>query len=227
MEKTKWQSLLERYEGNRVIRGLIQLVPLGFGSAADVALVHTLEQIREKRTREFFDELARGNIVLDESLLESEDFLHCYFSTAKYALNSRRREKIQMFARLLKSSITDEGPQGVDEYEDFLKILDELSFRELQALNILDTFSGREKKKDQDAFAWTGSFWGEFIYRIEIELNIRSDEVTDFINKISRTGCYEMFVGGYFGYKGGRGQLTATYHRLKKFIMESSKEIRT
>ena len=114
MEKSKWQSLLERYDGNRVIRGLIQLVPLGFGGAADVSLVLTLEKIREERTREFFDELGKGNIIVDSSLLESEDFLHCYFATVKYALNSRRREKIKMFARLLKSSVTGEGPNGVD-----------------------------------------------------------------------------------------------------------------
>jgi len=174
MEKKIRQSLLERYEGNRVIRGLIQLVPFGLGSAADVSLVLTLEKIREERTREFFDELAKGNIILDSSLLESEDFLHCYFATAKYALNSRRREKIKMFARLLQSSVTGEGPNGVDEYEDFLNILDELSYRELQALSILDQFSNRPRTSDQNDGQWANTFWEEFIQRVSTLLSGRN-----------------------------------------------------
>ena len=153
--------LLEKYAGSRIVRALIQLIQIplgqfsiGLGGAIDVVLMQTLANIRRDRAKSFFDELDRGNVLIDESLLQSEDFLHCYFATAKYALNSRRREKIQMFARLLKSSLSSDGPQGVDEYEDFLKILDELSYRELQALKILDTFSDRERKKDQNEIQW-------------------------------------------------------------------------
>ncbi len=104
---SKLQPVLEKYENNRVIRGLIQLVPFGIGGAIDVVLTKTLENIQEERASAFFDELAKDDAVVDESLLESEDFLHAYFVTAKYALNSRRREKIKMFARLLKSSLTE------------------------------------------------------------------------------------------------------------------------
>lgn len=41
------------------------------------------------------------------------------------------------------------------------------------------------------------------------------------MNRIARTGCYEMFTGTYANYTGGRGKLTPTYHRLKKFIEDS------
>lgn len=197
-------------------------MPIGIGGALDVVLVRTLENIRDERAKVFFDELAKDNHNLDESLLESEDFLHCYFATAKYALNSRRREKIQMFARLLKASITDGGLKDVDDYEHFLGILDELNYREIQALVILDQYSDRPREKDQSDLEWTEKFWGEFVYRIEKELKIPNEEVTDFLNRISRTGCYGLFVGGWYGYFGGKGQLTPTYHRLKQYILERS-----
>jgi hypothetical protein len=225
MKDAKLQLLLEHYEGNRVIRGLIQLLPFGVGGAIDVVLIRTLENIREERARAFFDELADGNVLVDELLLESEDFLHCYFATAKFALNSRRREKIQMFARLLKSSLTGEGPHDVDEYEDFLRILDELSYRELQALAIMDEFSHTPRTQEQNDLQWTNTFWNEFARRLEDQLRIPADEVTDFMNRISRTGCYEVFTGGYFDYTGGKGKLSPTYRRLKKFILESSQDV--
>jgi len=217
----KFQSLLTKYESNRVIRGLIQLVPLGIGSAIDVVLTKTLENIKDERANAFFDELATGNVIVDESLLESEDFLHAYYATTKAALNSRRREKIRMFARLLKNSLNENEISNLDEYEDFVKILDELSYRELIALNILDEYSVTPRSEDQSDLNWTDQFWDKFEKRLTDELSIPGDQVVDFMNRISRTGCYEMFMGGYMDYTGGRGKLTSTYQRLKKFIEDN------
>ncbi len=216
----KLQALIEKYKANRVIRGLVQLIPFGVGGAVDVVLCETLEKIRRDRATTFFDELAKGNVVVDEYLLRSEDFLHAFFSTAKYALNSRRREKIKMFARLLKSSLTDTELANVDEFEDYLKILDELSYRELLALSILDQFANRPREEDWNDLQWVNTFWDEFEQRLSTELDIPKEQVTDFMNRIARTGCYEMFTGGYLDYTGGKGKLTPTYQRLKKYIIE-------
>ncbi|MBN8778865.1 MULTISPECIES: hypothetical protein [unclassified Thiobacillus] len=214
------QTLLARYEGNRVIRGLIQLIPFGIGGAIDVVLARTLTTIREQRSRAFFDELAKGTTQIDPAELESEDFLHCYFATARYALNSRHREKIRMFARLLKSSVSPNGPRDVDEYEIFLEILDELNYRELQALTILDSYSSQPWNPDQNDLQWTNTFWDDFSARLTTDLNIPQEEIRDFMNRISRTGCYEMFTGTYLDYTGGKGKLTPRYRRLKQFIEE-------
>jgi len=219
----KIQPLLAKYERNRVIRGLIQLVPFGIGSAIDVVLTKTLEKIQAERATAFFDELASGNVIVDESLLESEDFLHAYYATTRAALNSRKREKIRMFARLLKSSLKENEISNIDEYEDFVKILDELSYRELMALKILDEFSVTPRPEDQNDLEWTNQFWDKFEKHLTAELSIPGDQVVDFMNRIARTGCYEMFMGGYFDYTGGRGKLTSTYQRLKKFIEEENR----
>jgi len=218
MATTDSQQLLERYADNSIIRALVQLVPFGIGSAVDVVLVETVKHIRDDRARAFFDELSSGNIVVDQSLLKDEEFLHRYFATARFALNSLRREKIQMFARLLKSSLRPSGINDVDEYEDFLHSLDELTYREIRALNILDGFSDRPRGNEQNDLQWTNTFWTEFEEQLSRELQISAEEVPDFMNRITRTGCYEMFTGGYLDYTGGKGKLTSTYRRLKGFI---------
>ena len=56
----------------------------GIGGAIDVVLTKTLENIQEERAGAFFDELVVGNIVVDEDLLKSEDFLHAYYATTKF-----------------------------------------------------------------------------------------------------------------------------------------------
>ncbi len=215
----EFKPLLERYEGNRVIRGLIQLVPLGIGSAIDVVLVQTLEKMQEERARSYFDALSDGG-PLDEALLHSEEFLHRFLATTRAALNSRRAEKIEMFARLLISSLSDNGPRDSDEYEDFLGILDDLSYREMLALSVLDRFSGCERESDQNDLQWTNTFWDEFEQVLCSELQVPEDSVSEFMNRISRTGCYEMFTGGYMDYTGGKGKLTPTFYRLRNYIQE-------
>jgi hypothetical protein len=218
MANSTIENLLSRYEGNRVIRGLVQLIPFGVGSAVDVVITKTLDNIREERSHAFFDELAKTSKALEPAMLESEDFLHRYFATARYALNSRRREKIVMFARLLKASLGDAGPRDMDEYKEFLQTLDDLTYRELRALAIMDSFSDRQRTTNQNDLQWTNTFWDEFVDRIILELSVPKDEVSDFMNRISRTACYEMFTGGYMDYTGGKGKLTPTYRRLKRFI---------
>lgn len=215
-----YTNLLQRYKKNPAIRGLIQLLP--YGSIVDLVLIETLANMKEKRTRLFFDELAKGDVVLDEMLLESEDFVHHFIVTARLALNSRRREKIQMFARLLKSSLNVPSLTESDQYEDFLKILDELSYREIQALNLLDHYSSAPRDEViGDDLLWINTYWEAFENDLCEQLKIPQDEVVHFMNRIARTGCYEIIVGSYIGYAGGRGKLTPNYRRLKEYILDS------
>ena len=214
------QQLLEKYENQRVFRSLIQLIPPGIGSALDVYLIQTLDKIKHKRLQAFFDELAKGSLINNEELLRNEDFLHCYITTVQAALKTRRREKIRMFARLLKSSLNDSGPVDIDEYEYFLNILDNLGFKEIQALIILDSFSDNFRDNTDSDLSWTSTFWDEFENKLSQQLNIPRERAADFMNGIVRTGCYEMFTGALISYSGGQGKLTPTFTRLKEFILE-------
>ena len=166
------KKLVQRYEKNPVLRGLAQLISLwslGIGSAIDAALLTKLQNIREERVRTFFDELAAGKVELNPELLESEDFLHCFFATVRAALNSKRREKIKMFARLLKSSILRNTFSNTDEYEECLGILDELYYRELLILFTLDKYESQYPKKEyqENDLQRATRFWKEFVAGLE------------------------------------------------------------
>ena len=215
------EKLLTRYEGNRVIRPLIQLILPGIGSALDIVLIQTLDKIRLDRAHAFFDELAKGNLISDEELLKSEDFLHCFITTVQAALKTGRHEKIRMFARRLKSSLNDSGPADIDEYEYFLNILDNLGFKEIQALTLLDSFSDSFRDSTGSDPAWTSTFWDEFEKKLSDKLNIPSERASDFMIGIVRTGCYEIFTDAQIRYTAGQGKLTPTFKRLKEFILES------
>lgn len=219
------EQLANRYQANPTIRGLIQLIPFGVGSAADVALITILENIREDRAREFFDELKKGDMLLTPEIIESEDFLHCYFSTVRAALNSRRREKIRYFARLLTSSINSSEISTVDEYEECLSILDELSFRELGILVVLS----RYEKEDpyharRNDLQQANQFWDKFSSEVCSRFSIPNGELNGSLTRLNRTGLYGIIIGTYLGYTGGRGKLTPLYAKLEKLIRPEESE---
>jgi hypothetical protein len=223
--RVKFEDLIRRYETNPVIRGLVQLIPFGIGSGVEVALMTTVNNIRQDRLKTFFDELAAGSIELTPLCIESEDFLHAYFSTIKAALNTRRREKIRLFANLLKTSYTTEALNDIDEYEEFLRILDEMSYRELLILLKLYHFENEHSNEEpKNDWKRAEQFWDTFLFEMVRDLGIKEDEVFYFLQRLERTGCYETFHG-FWGNDKKLGRITPSFYRLKLLIDPTNKMV--
>lgn len=217
------EQLANRYQASPVIRALAQVTPIS--SAVDAALVAKLENIHKDKLREFFDELKKGDIPLTPEIIESEDFLHCYFSTVRAALNTRRREKIRYFARLLTSSISLSEISTIDEYEEWLSILDEISYRELGILAVLSRYEKEYSYPARgDALQQANRFWDRFSSEVCSRFSIPNVELNGSLTRLSRTGLYETIIGTYLGYTGGRGKLTPLYAKLEKLIRPEESE---
>lgn len=209
-------ELLARYEQRPLIRGLVQLVPLGIGSAVESALLTKLNQYRAERLREFFDELGAGRLSLTEEIVESEDFLYCYFATINAVLRSRRGEKARFLARLLKGGF-DGFVENVDEYEELVALTDDLSHRELAVLALLARHESENPMRPGDnALQRATRFWPQFVADAGSKLGIPTSLLAAMLRRLQRSGCYEEFTGAYLDYTGGLGRTTELYHRLAK-----------
>lgn len=208
---SKLFEFAKRYERNPVVRALVQLIP--YGAVFDVALTTIISNIREDRARTFFDELAKRDFPLTEEEIQSEDFLHAFFATSKAALNTRRREKIRLFARLLHNY--GSNPTESDEFEEHLSILDDLSYREFQVLLLLKQFEdANPQRQDENEIARTNRFWQNFQSEVAKKLEIPTQEINGVLARLNRTGLYETFTGAVWGYKGHRGGLTSNFYRF-------------
>jgi hypothetical protein len=215
------ESLTQRYEKSAIVRALVQLIPLSIGSAIDTAVLTKVQSIRADRMREFFDELARGEQELNPELLENNDFLHCFFATSEAALKTQREEKIRAFARLLCASTIQGKFSDIDEYEEFLAILDDLSNRELAVLILLDSYESiYQKNEEENDFQRANRFWQEFCHQLVTEFGIPDNEINAILTRLNRSGCYETFTGTYWDNTGGKGKITPTFHRIKTLALE-------
>ncbi len=219
------ERLAHRYQRNSVIRALVQLIPAGIGSATDVAITTRIDNIREKRARAFFDTLEQQDIALTPDIVENEDFLHAYFATTRAALNTHRREKIQLFGRLFANYSRGESAESADAYEETLRILDDLSYREFQVLLILKRFEDEAPEEEGlNALQKATRFWDSFVEAVVAEVGIHHEEVMGFLVRLNRTGLYETITGSYIGYLGDKGRLTANFRTFLQALDAESED---
>lgn len=199
----------------------MQLIP--GGSAIDVGVSYYAKRIEDDRRRIFFDELGNGTIYLNPELIQSDDFLHCYFATCKAAMRSRTEEKIRNCARLLKSALDESTFADTDEYEEYLQILDELTYREFLMLVKLDDY---EKKfpirQDENDIQCLERYWEQYKNDLIEKINIPEEEIDSLMIRLTRTGCYETFTGKTLGETGGKGKVTVVFKRLKKLVSDQT-----
>lgn len=191
----------------------------------------TLLDLRIERLESFFDELSKG-IPPDQALLSNKDFLHCYTRTIEAVIRTHRQEKIRMFACLLASALDEKILiHNVDEYEEYLEILDELSLREIRALILLDKYEedcptgAGTHSMGLNALQRANLFWNKFLEEMEKELEIPKEEVDSFLTRLNRTGCYETIIGTYYDYSGGLGKLTGLYRTLKRLAIKEKGKV--
>jgi len=185
--------LAEEYNSNKALRLIVKLVPMG--SIIDSTLAGFYTKEKERRLKVFFDELARYDLQLSEEVIHSDDFLHKYFITLKAALETKRAEKIQYFARLLKNSNEPIADNATDYYEDFLKVLDDLTYQELYVLKRLRSKEKENKNPAAMPLVYNKRFYRSLKKELAEELNVSIDEVLSIYIRLGRTGCINLEKG--------------------------------
>lgn len=217
------ERLAEKYKSKTIIRGLVQLIPFSVGSAAETALLTQATKQRDKRIEQFFLALEENRISISDEIVKSDDFVHKFLVTMGAAARTHRKEKIEVFAKLIANG---GGPDtSTDVYDELLQIVDELSYREFNALSILDRFeSENPQEKNENKLQRATKFWKDFQDEVIRTNELGTDEFTAFMSRIARTGCYELITGSFLDYSGGIGYLTPLYHRIKSLCADSKSE---
>lgn len=208
------------YEKKPLIRTLGQITPIG--SAIDTWTSIKINNIKEKRIKVFLDQfVSLDGLSIPAEVVELEDFIHCYLATVKIVSNTRREEKIKMFASLLKNTFDKSIIVDTDEYEEYMLILDELSYKEIAMLIELEKLENKtSRSEDENDLQYSLKFWDEFQKILIEEMKIDENEIDSKISRLERSGCYETFKGNYFGYSGGKGKTTPMFKKLKSLIVE-------
>ncbi len=212
-----------------LIKKLIALVsghPIIAYPAIEV-LTKTVSIIKKEKDILFFSELKRNSSLLNEGLLSSNEFLQKFLITYKAVQETGVNEKIKYFTSLLMSSSSNENYLPIDQCEELIRIIVELSFVEIKILSILDLFEssvdGYKEKKPNEKHEHVKLFWNKFHHRLKEY--IPEEDINSRLNRLQRTGLYEKFELYTFDDLGNTdnpdGFLTSLYYKLKEYAIRN------
>jgi len=130
-------------------------------------------------------------------------------------------DKSELMAKLFKNAISDEESPKYDEYEEFLSKLNELSYREIQIIEMLsikrtvptwleETNAGEKKL----------IVWQKFLAEVSEKLQITQEDVEAITAGVSRTGFCIPTIQFERGIPYTVYETTDYFNRLKKYIFE-------
>ncbi len=227
--------MLEPYDDRTGMRSIILAVTAnipvigGVVTGLDTYLTGQLQEARQDRLYALMDEIETGERPLTRKVAISDPVIYAAHITIEATIRTQRIEKVRAFARLLRAGIEDEPRLDLEtEHEDFLKILDDLSYREVGLLATLEEFEKNNPILEGDnALQRSHRFWDDFVEQVTEEYSIQVDELDAWMTRLNRTGTYETFTGSFLGYTGGKGKLTPTYYRLSSLIRSQPGILRT
>lgn len=228
------ENLAARY-ASPAIKGLLAIAGslnpiIAVPSAVSVAGIELLETaVRERQERQlktFFDELNEGEITLDKETIANNEFLHRYFITLRTVLKTNRDEKIKVLADFFinRGSRNLDGSH-TDTYEEYLGIIDELSYRELLILRTLEEFEKRligsggniENGKNQKMI----KYWAEFKNTVSA-FTEGSVLVPALMKRLERSGLFQVANTIGNTENDNYGFLTDLYYDLKNDLTNIS-----
>jgi len=209
------------YEAAVPIRvGAAVLAPFTHGVSAivDQGIVSTFAFLRRARLQAFKNDLTLLNIQPTQDEVRSREFIEAFVATAARVENTKREEKIRLFALLFRCywNVGVFTPETFDEYEEELAIIDELGYREFIILSILDRLEQQHPlQSGMNRLQRARKFWIHFEKEAARALGVGLEEVGAYLQRLSRTGLYQPITGAYLDYEGGLGHLTPRFESLK------------
>jgi len=182
------ELLLEEHQSNKVIKRLIDILVPGGGTINDVLSSYLLKE-KERRLKVFYEALANEEIKLTDEVIASDEFLNKYFITLKAVTETRRNEKIVYFAKLLNNSNSDSISHASNQYDDFVKVLDDLTYQELFVLKQISEHEIKHHIQNARKIMIGRRFYKILKTKVAMELGISEDEALSIFTRLERTGC--------------------------------------
>ena len=225
MEPSKIEKVLDWTSRNTVLQAFLQSTSIA-GAIADNFLLAKRDELQRNRIREFIAELDRQGCDITREQLERADFCHFTLVTIAAAARANRTEKVHMFARLLSNYDRVISGSIQDDYEEMLRVLDDMSVREYHLLVILRNYERMFAQEMNDLHhghvpggprRWAGGHWHEFVWKDMKRLGVPEEEVAGVLVRLRRTGFYETMQGqepsGNF-----EGRTTPLFDRFVKVV---------
>lgn len=218
-----YQNCLNIYQ-NPIIKCLIDMtksIPAYglFVSLGDNVVSSLLIKAFAKKFKIVVDEILNSDKAITMDMLNDIDSIQSFRQMMMLVDKTNVDEKVILFARLYKNSYITDDRIVNDEYEEYLQLLDELSFREIDLLIIYDQYFGEVDKRE--GLVEESSQFKQFMNEVRIKYSMERNEVIDIMTRLYCKGlCFYQLSNYSCDIGEGKESLTTEY--FKKFAKRIS-----
>lgn len=167
----------------------VKKVPL-IGDLIDDSLERILNDFQNKKQQQLLDviaEVSTGAVTSD--MVNDVEFLMSFAKTVNAVNKLLNGDKVKFYGNLLKNGYLREREKiEVDEFEEYLELIDSLSFRELEYLSFFQEFSDKHSGRlvYQNWKEFSKEFRGRFPNR-NVDSVFKRLQWTGFISEVIET----------------------------------------
>ena len=130
-------------------------------------------------------------------------------------------DKIVYFGNLIKNGYLNEERIQAYKFEEYFNIINSLSYRQLDLLALLHTYSTKEisfdNEKEEDSKRWM--LFKEDACKI---FDITGDDLIAILKSTEKSGLCKEVVGAIYGYHGGRFEATSLLKDFVSFVISKN-----
>ena len=165
--------------------GMISVHGIPIGSPIAAAIGAGFSAAKDRRMKLLLDEIAKQGIQdLPPETLESEEFVQAFTSAARAAASTQQDEKIKLFAQMFATYANGQVTVSSDEYEEQMRILEDLSVREFNVLLAINRH--QQNVTDEQDYLVT------LLDRIAVEAGVNLRDIPATLERLRRTGLYQV-----------------------------------
>lgn len=206
------------------LRAGLNLIPY-IGSSLDILLTSKGQSFVIRRIEEFIHQLQTELSELQDNqvnkdYLETEEGFDLIVKAFSSAARTRQQEKLKLYARIIKSTLNESKKYEEDEPEMFLKIVEELSVKEMRVAKCLYELKEANKYDPEENIPKDKEDGtGNDAWKLSKQYpEFDNDELISTFVRLERTGLIKEVVGTYMGYTGGTYLINPPFKRFMDFI---------
>ena len=192
-----------------------------WGELVDGAVNEILtKNIIEKREK-LLDIILSDTEMITTDMSSNVEFIISFKKTVEAVDRLVTNDKIVYFGNLIKNGYLNEERIQAYKFEEYFNIINSLSYRQLDLLALLHTYSTKEiscdNEKEEDSKRWM--LFKEDACKI---FDITGDDLIAILKSAEKSGLCKEVVGAIYGYHGGRFEATSLLKDFVSFVISKN-----
>ena len=191
MDKKNELIYAEKIFNNKIYKNIMAIYRtiIPFGDVVDTNINEIINDFMRRKHDEFLNEILTDRNIISTFDVEDVEFIMNFKKTLDAVNRLSNNDKVKYFARLLKNSYMNTTRVLNDEYEEMLRILGDMSYREINYLLFLYKF-------EQEHDITKDDYWYSFMTAFEKQFEINRYKSYEIYKRLENTGliCEELIL---------------------------------